>query len=352
MRRTIGGSLTLEALARLHRPTNRDTLRAAAVEMRSRGMSLRDIAVSLGIHESEVARLVTEPRHLNPHQPSNEGPSTMNMTSDQSPPFEVTPDTQVSFPDGGPGQPVQDIALDEATRQYEALINDRPYIPRALEDSLLSARQRKAAADRLLSAADDDVARKRDIEADYATRLEAAQAAIAGNDDLEAARDLSEARRIAEAQLTAARNMARKSLDAQALAWAQRAAADEAVLTAARSILHAHVRAKFETWKQQHAQVLQLRECLLGACLSDARDALTPREWFELEKRRGFFSAQELEVGLPLFTTYQDEADPFDFGDPRGARARVNAQTADWQGRLTELVSGNTAISPSEEAAA
>jgi hypothetical protein len=64
--RTVAGSLSLEALARLHRPSNRDTLRAAAVEMRARGMSLRDISAALGIQESEAARLLTE---LSPETP-------------------------------------------------------------------------------------------------------------------------------------------------------------------------------------------------------------------------------------------------------------------------------------------
>jgi hypothetical protein len=42
-------------------PLAREVLRAAVAEMRARGMTLRDIGTALGIHEAEVARLVTEP---------------------------------------------------------------------------------------------------------------------------------------------------------------------------------------------------------------------------------------------------------------------------------------------------
>jgi hypothetical protein len=42
-------------------PLAREVARAAVVELRARGMSLRDIGVVLGIHEAEVARLITEP---------------------------------------------------------------------------------------------------------------------------------------------------------------------------------------------------------------------------------------------------------------------------------------------------
>lgn len=58
MTRNIGGQLTLEALARLHRPSNAQTLRAAAVEMRQRGMGFADIARALGIAELAARELL------------------------------------------------------------------------------------------------------------------------------------------------------------------------------------------------------------------------------------------------------------------------------------------------------
>lgn len=58
MTRNIGGQLTLEALARLHRPTDSRTLRAAAHEMRQRGMGFADIARALGIAELAARELL------------------------------------------------------------------------------------------------------------------------------------------------------------------------------------------------------------------------------------------------------------------------------------------------------
>lgn len=54
----------LTQLAPTHRtpPLAPEAVRAAVTEMRSRGMSLRDIGIALGVHEGEVARLITEPR--------------------------------------------------------------------------------------------------------------------------------------------------------------------------------------------------------------------------------------------------------------------------------------------------
>ena len=63
MRRAVGGQLTLEALALLagrdrHRPSDPATLRAAAVELRSRGLTDRDIGQALGIAEAAVRQLL------------------------------------------------------------------------------------------------------------------------------------------------------------------------------------------------------------------------------------------------------------------------------------------------------
>jgi DNA-binding transcriptional regulator LsrR (DeoR family) len=60
MRRTIGGTLNLKALAQLHRPTDRDTLRLAARELRSRGLTAADIAQALGLAEPVVRELIDE----------------------------------------------------------------------------------------------------------------------------------------------------------------------------------------------------------------------------------------------------------------------------------------------------
>ena len=63
MRRSIGGTLDLKALAALsgrdqHRPADTPTLRAAAVEMARSGLTARDIASSLGLTEMAVRQLL------------------------------------------------------------------------------------------------------------------------------------------------------------------------------------------------------------------------------------------------------------------------------------------------------
>ncbi len=63
MSRTIGGTLTLDALAQLagrdaHRPTDAPTIRAAAVEMARSGLTARDIAQALGLTEAAVRQLL------------------------------------------------------------------------------------------------------------------------------------------------------------------------------------------------------------------------------------------------------------------------------------------------------
>jgi len=61
--RSIGGTLTLEALAALagrdrHRPADHATLRAAAVEMARSGLTARDISQALGLTEAAVRQLL------------------------------------------------------------------------------------------------------------------------------------------------------------------------------------------------------------------------------------------------------------------------------------------------------
>lgn len=71
-RGSIGGPLGLEALAALagaHQvdrsrrqlPPDRDTARAAAVEMRGRGLTVRDIAAALRLSADAVRDLLGEP---------------------------------------------------------------------------------------------------------------------------------------------------------------------------------------------------------------------------------------------------------------------------------------------------
>jgi len=50
--------LDSEALAELHRPHDKATLRAAAVELRSRGLTYRDISEALGLTVWAVAQLL------------------------------------------------------------------------------------------------------------------------------------------------------------------------------------------------------------------------------------------------------------------------------------------------------
>jgi DNA-binding NarL/FixJ family response regulator len=57
-RRTIGGHLDVDALAKLYRPADPPTLRAAAVEMARSGLTARDIASSLGLTEAAVRQLL------------------------------------------------------------------------------------------------------------------------------------------------------------------------------------------------------------------------------------------------------------------------------------------------------
>lgn len=58
-RRTIGGHLDVDALARLHRPADAPTLRAAALEMARSGLTARDIAASLGLTEAAVRQMLS-----------------------------------------------------------------------------------------------------------------------------------------------------------------------------------------------------------------------------------------------------------------------------------------------------
>lgn len=64
-RSTIGGRLDLEALSRLYRPHHRDAMRAAAVELRQRGLRPLDIARALELTETTVRQLLgeTPPHH-------------------------------------------------------------------------------------------------------------------------------------------------------------------------------------------------------------------------------------------------------------------------------------------------
>jgi hypothetical protein len=63
--RAIGGQLRLAALAllvggqgRQYRASDRETLRAAAVELQGRGLTLRDIGQALGIADAAVRELL------------------------------------------------------------------------------------------------------------------------------------------------------------------------------------------------------------------------------------------------------------------------------------------------------
>lgn len=65
--RRVGGTLDLTTLAllvggegRQYRPTDRETLRAAAIELRSRGLTPEDIAAALGIAAAAVRELIGE----------------------------------------------------------------------------------------------------------------------------------------------------------------------------------------------------------------------------------------------------------------------------------------------------
>jgi hypothetical protein len=116
---------------------------------------------------------------------------------------------------------------------------------------------RRDAATRALAAADADVARKHAIETDYQGRLETAEADIHSNDDIEAARDLAEERRNVEAQLTAARNLLRKSRDAQTIARNESQAAAEEVEKAADAILEAETQALLEEFESQYQALLR-----------------------------------------------------------------------------------------------
>ena len=57
-RSSIGGSLDLAALSRLYRPHHRDAMRAAAVELRQRGLQPLDIAQALELTEAAVRQLL------------------------------------------------------------------------------------------------------------------------------------------------------------------------------------------------------------------------------------------------------------------------------------------------------
>ena len=57
-RSAINASLDLTARARQHRPADRATLRAAARELASRGLTYRDVATALHLSERAVRDLL------------------------------------------------------------------------------------------------------------------------------------------------------------------------------------------------------------------------------------------------------------------------------------------------------
>jgi hypothetical protein len=61
-RRAIGGPLGIRDLALLHRPLDREEMRAAVVELRSRGMTDYAIAAATGLSVEMVRRMRGELR--------------------------------------------------------------------------------------------------------------------------------------------------------------------------------------------------------------------------------------------------------------------------------------------------
>ncbi|MHB1813436.1 MAG: hypothetical protein ACYCUE_01165 [Steroidobacteraceae bacterium] len=60
---TVDGALDLTARARQHRPQDRATLRCAAVELASRGLTPVDIATALRLSCAAVRDLLEVPLH-------------------------------------------------------------------------------------------------------------------------------------------------------------------------------------------------------------------------------------------------------------------------------------------------
>jgi hypothetical protein len=60
MARRVSHNDMLDGADFLREPEDEDTLRVAIAEMRSRGMTPRDIADSLGVHDNAVRRLLGE----------------------------------------------------------------------------------------------------------------------------------------------------------------------------------------------------------------------------------------------------------------------------------------------------
>lgn len=58
MNLTIGGLLTLDALAKLHRPADQDAMRTAALDLQHRGLKAADIARALDITTQAVEQLL------------------------------------------------------------------------------------------------------------------------------------------------------------------------------------------------------------------------------------------------------------------------------------------------------
>lgn len=67
-RSRIGGALDYRKLAELHKPTDSDVLRAAAVELRGRGLTEHDIGRALNLNPDAVRRLLT-PTNTTPKDP-------------------------------------------------------------------------------------------------------------------------------------------------------------------------------------------------------------------------------------------------------------------------------------------
>lgn len=61
-RSSVAGTLGMQELAQLHRPCDRDAMRAACLELAARGMSDHTIAAATGMAVEQVRRLIGE-RH-------------------------------------------------------------------------------------------------------------------------------------------------------------------------------------------------------------------------------------------------------------------------------------------------
>ena len=110
---------------------------------------------------------------------------------------------------------------------------------------------------------------------------------------------------------------------------------EAAVNKAARAELFAEIRARQELFMREIApQFIEQQNFLRGAYLAFP-EALGDRDWIAINTPKGYFTAEDLNISLPMATW--SVLDPNGIPDGRPVRSHVNGIADAWQRRLAKL---------------